>query len=164
MIVAIKIAVDAILEVAVINPYVIARLKRQIVVAIDVVGSGTLEGHVAHDEVFAPLDEHNACFCFLFAIVVDESRAGQPIDGQILRILHIDIFVCFNSALHVDSNLCRSIVFGVVVGCLQRGGELVKCGHHDGVDIVAASCHAVNRCPSDRRSRVVRRQIVGGKC
>ena len=49
--VAVEAAIDTVHDVAVIYPYTIYSLEEQGVVAVNVVGSGTLDGDVAEDDV-----------------------------------------------------------------------------------------------------------------
>ena len=156
LVVAIEIAVDAVLEITMVDPYVLARLKRQVVVAVDIVGTSALEGHVAHDEVLATFDEHDARLCFFRTVLVHHRRAGKAVDGEVLGVLDIYVAIDFNLSLHVDGHLAIGIFLCVVACRLQSTLQLGEGCDDNGVFVVAARYGGTNRSPAYRR-RAIRR-------
>ena len=154
LVVAIEIAVDAVLEITMVDPSVLARLKCQVIVAVDVVGTSALEGHVAHDEVLATLDEHDARLCLFRTVLVHHRRAGKAVNSEILGVLDVYVTIDFNLSLHVDGHLAIGIFLCVVACRLQGTLQLGEGCDYNGIFVVAARYGSTNGSPAYRRRAI----------
>ena len=114
----VQIAVDAILEVAVVDPDVGTALQIQVVVAIEVASSRTLEGDVADGDVVALTDEQDARLLDFRILVtlaggdvlihILKRSTGQSDDGLVLHTTHLVLSVEGDGSFDVDNGLRRT--------------------------------------------------------
>ena len=147
-VVGIKIAVNTVLEVTVVNPDVVAALQGQVVIAVDVVGTGTLEGDVANDDVLTVLQHEDSTLGNLAGVLaVDEGAARKSVDSFVLCILDrldtADADVTFD----VDGLLC----------CTRHSrNKFAHRGNGDSILVATTGNIAANSCPTNRSTLVVR--------
>lgn len=133
LVITVEVSVNAILEVAMVDPDMVATLQGQVIIAIDVIGSGSLEGEIAEDDIAAAFHEKDAGTLDGFTVRVVQKRAGKPIDRHVFRILQVDITGGLYATFYIYGGGVTTFSC-----CIQGRPQFFEGGDDHGVGIIAA--------------------------
>ena len=146
-IVDVEVSIYAILEIAMVHPDIMSVLNEEIVVAIYVVSTRSLERHVSKDDVLAvvgKLQDSRVLFCLIH---VDKRGSWQSDDGFVADAIVSDEPSKLDFTFHVDNAFYFRVFFPVYTkhGIIK----LLEVGYNHFFAAHATSDVSIYRCPSN---------------